>query len=99
MKELVMPNGTVTMIDDEDYEKVIGIKWAHNAKTNYIQGTKYLGKINGRYKQQTIYLHVFLMGSPEGKHVDHIDGNKLNNRKENLRVCSRLENNRNKSVS
>ena len=41
------------------------------------------------------YLHRILMNAQPGMDVDHINGNKLDNRKENLRVCTRSQNLRN----
>ena len=38
------------------------------------------------------YLHRFVLKAKKGENVDHINGNKLDNRKENLRKCTRSQN-------
>lgn len=45
----------------------------------------------------TVYLHRVLMGEPDGLTVDHINHDTLNNRRENLRVCTHQENNQNRN--
>lgn len=82
--KLIMSNGEC-LIDKEDYEVVSQFKW-------YIASHGYV-----RRSSDKIYLHRFLMGSPEKLTVDHINRNKLDNRKSNLRICTQKENNRNRS--
>lgn len=40
-------------------------------------------------------LHRFIMNAPKGVDIDHIDHNTEDNRKQNLRICSTVENSRN----
>lgn len=73
------------LLDDEDYEVVAQHAWWCNIH----------GYIVGRLDGKELYLHRFLMGFPPQKVVDHINGNKLDNRRCNLRLCERKENCRN----
>ena len=57
-----------------------------------------------RYKSSRIYFHVgsssvgmlhrYIVNAPKGKYVDHIDGDTLNNKRDNLNLCTVIENNR-----
>jgi len=70
------------IVDTEDLPKVHGVLWSSNK--GYVYNKK-----KGR-------LHKILMPtSGKGEYVDHVDGNRQNNRKDNLRVCSHIENSRN----
>jgi hypothetical protein len=50
-------------------------------------------------QQKMRYLHRILTDAPRGKDVDHINGDGLDNRRENLRVCTRSQNNANRHRS
>lgn len=79
------------LIDDEDYQII---------KEHKIGFEKCANKIYARFsKNKTDYrLHRFLANPPDGYCVDHINGNTLDNRRSNLRICTKSENNFNKSI-
>jgi hypothetical protein len=47
--------------------------------------------------KRRVHMHRFLMGEPKGKIVDHINKNRLDNRRENLRITDRVGNSQNKT--
>lgn len=75
-------------IDKEDYELASQYIWRISKKRNKF----YL--ISGSYSKGTqLYLHHLLIGKPkDGYEVDHIDGNSLNNHRNNLRFLSKSNN-------
>jgi len=83
--------GYDVLIDDEDFEKAQYIKW-HRINKN---GSPYFSKSfrSKDNKYHSILLHRLIINAPHGKHVDHINGDTLDNRKSNLRICSRTDNN------
>ncbi len=70
------------MIDENDYEKVSGHKW-------YFAGGGYACTTKG------VKMHRVIMDAPKGYVVDHINGNKLDNRRSNLRIVKHSTNIRN----
>jgi hypothetical protein len=75
----------VAIVDDEDYDKVMSAiskraKW-------YYHLNKYA--VNGDRRKS---IHRVVMDAPKGMDVDHVNGNGLDNRKENLRICTRSQN-------
>lgn len=80
------------LFDLEDIEKVSTYKWASHTKNKYVYGSPNISK--GHIK--VIALHRLIMNPPQEMQIDHINGDKLDNRKCNLRICTTLQNNHNK---
>lgn len=81
----------VCLIDDEDAPLVNQYRW-YVTKQGYVT-TVLVTSGKGR---QGIKLHRLLMNAPKGVMVDHINRNKLDNRRSNLRLCVRAQNQANR---
>ncbi len=84
----------VTLIDAEDFERAGHINW-YKDTNGYVCKNKYIG--NGKWKG--LKLHRMIIEAKDGEIVDHINRNRLDNRKENLRIVSHLENAQNASLA
>lgn len=90
--EITVQSGKFT-IDADDISKIVGYNWRvfKIGNTHYVKAFEYsAGK-----PRNTYYIHRIIMGlgkEKDGIVVDHIDGNGLNNSKENLRTLDRGQN-------
>lgn len=94
-----------TVLDARDVQKVASYSWSLRTQfykygkplkspTVYISGSR----PDGRGGQRCIYLHRLLMAPPKGLVVDHINGDGMDNRRENLRVVTRAQNAQNRKT-
>lgn len=94
MKEIELTRGFKAIVDDDDFEKLSKFKWHVfvSKNTNYAQrkSPQYKGK------RGTIRMHRVILGVSDGRIIDHINRNGLDNRKCNLRVVTASQNNMNK---
>lgn len=101
MKTIKLTKGYETIVDDEDYEFLTQWKWHAKVigRTVYARRSVTLStkNINGRFIHSNIYMHRLINQTPANLITDHKDGNGLNNRKENIRSATILQNNRNKA--
>lgn len=93
MWKIPLTKGKEAIVDEDDFKKFGLLNWHVNSGKNLYAATSYRDK-NG--KQKKLSLHRAIMGSPKGLVVDHINGDTLDNRKSNLRVCTIKENSRNR---
>ena len=95
MKKIKLTQDQWALVDDEDYEMLTEHKWyANRDKDKFYVMRNSPTDSNG--KQKTIFMHREITNAPKGKVVDHINGNPLDNRRENLRVCTNQENTMNR---
>lgn len=96
MKKIPLTMGKYALVDDEDYEELSKYKW-HYHDAGYATRSIYLGKRDGKYKYKKIFMHRQILNNP--KQTDHANGDGLDNRRSNLRVCDYTDNMRNRRKS
>lgn len=90
MKVITLTRGAQAIVDDEDFEELSKYKWNFNGRYATRQ-SKMKGSEDG--KQHPILMHRQIMCAPKGITVDHINCNKLDNRKCNLRFATMRQQN------
>jgi hypothetical protein len=88
MKYIQLTKNARAIVDDDDYLEVAQHKWMLSSR-GYAVRSDYIGKIDGKYTDKTVCMHRQILGAPDGLDVDHKNGDKLDNRRENIRVCTR----------
>lgn len=99
MIEIELTKGYKAIIDEDDYDRVKDYHWfadiIKGKGRTYIYAAVYIQKSHIR---NGIYLHRFLINAKKGEFVDHKNGNTLDCRKSNLRLCSVKQNNQNQRI-
>ena len=82
----------VALIDDADLPLVRGYRW-------YLRKDKWnayaYGYLRGRPQ---IFMHRLLLAAPRGMPVDHKNGDGLDNRRKNIRICTHSQNSLNRKA-
>jgi hypothetical protein len=85
IRYIPLTQGKFAIIDTNDYKRLSKHKWCAFKSHNNFYAMR-------RKNNKGIMMHRFIMNAPKGMDVDHIDGNGLNNRKSNLRICTHAQN-------
>ncbi len=98
-KLMPLSQNKFAIVDAEDYNRLNKYKWclSKTTHTNYALTRVKAKRVKGkRAKRKAMLMHRFILNAPRHLVVDHINHNGLDNRKKNLRLCTRAENNRNR---
>jgi hypothetical protein len=91
MKEIVLKRGEITLVDDEDFDRLSEFRWTKS----------YRGYVHRYIKTGVsilIHREVLGMSREDARLVDHINGNRLDNRRANLRACTTAQNCLNRAI-
>ena len=90
-KQISLTRGYVALVDDNDYAWLSQNKWL-------VVGPGYAGRFDRTgSKPKLIYMHRAILDAQSKQRVDHINANKLDNRRENLRIVTNRQNHQNRT--
>jgi hypothetical protein len=94
MKTIPLTKGKAAIVDDDLFASLSKHKWHYGAKGYAVRAFR---KPDGR--KSLLGMHRVVCPAPDGLEVDHINGDALDNRASNLRLCTKKENKRNRKNS
>lgn len=94
MKKIKLTKNKYALVDDDDYDFINSFKWFFISSGYAARNTNSSDDTN----KKTIMMHRVIMNTPDNLEPDHIDRNKLNNQKSNLRNVTRSKNSQNHSI-
>jgi len=90
-----LSNGGRAIVDPENHEELAQFSWSRSSK-GYAYRQGWSGPQDDSNNHWTIWMHRVVNQTPEGLFTDHINGNKLDNRKCNLRTVDKSRNSTNR---
>jgi hypothetical protein len=91
VKTIPLTHGKVAMVDDQDYEILSKWKW-YVTWNGYAARSQHRKRGKNKYSCKKVWMHREINKTPNGFITDHVNRNKLDNRRCNLRTASKSEN-------
>ena len=85
MKKIKLTKGKYALVDDKDFNWLSQRRWHYS-----------VGYAMRRDKNIILLMHRIILNTPKGLETDHLNENRLDNRRKNLRICTKSQNIMNK---
>lgn len=90
MKRVSLSGGKFAIVSDCDFPKVNRYKWSADRNGYAVR------MVQDGSRRRKVLMHRFILDAPAGAEVDHANGDKLDNRRSNLRLATKSQNNANR---
>lgn len=91
---IIRSDGAEILVDQADYDRLNQYRWFPAGTNNGYAGRS----VTRNGKSRVCYLHRELLAPAPGLVVDHANGDTLDNRRSNLRICTKAQNSANRKV-
>ncbi len=91
VSSIPLTQNAYAIVDTEILRQLILYRWELSEYKKFRYARRHVGS-------KTIYMHRVIMNAPYGMQVDHINGNGLDNRRVNLRICNASQNQQNQRI-
>ncbi len=95
MKKIPLTKGKFAAVDDDDFDFLSQWKWCIDSGGYAVRST-HIGYFDGKKKTKRVWMHRVINKTEDSMDTDHINGDRLDNRKLNLRSASRSQNHMNR---
>lgn len=93
MKHIPLRAGVYALVDDSDYDWLVAMgSWRLNSSGYAVHYTSVQGR------RRTLLMHRLILDAPPDLQVDHINRDRLDNQRANLRFATRSQNQANKDI-
>lgn len=89
--DIQLSTGETVLVSPEDHRFLTQFNWYRSKSP---RSTYAVTSVGGK----TVYMHRLIMAAPQGLEVDHVNNDGLDNRRENLRLCTSAENKANMRI-
>ena len=93
-KIIPLSRGLETIVDENMFEELSKHKWHIHDSRGKLYAYGYI-----RHLRRHVKMHRMIINAPSDKDVDHINGDTLDNRKSNLRLCNQSQNQANRKMN
>lgn len=91
MKCIELTKGRVAIVDDSDFEYLAQYRWRLN-QHGYAVRSQLVYRLDGKKSCRMVFMHRTILNPPPGFFTDHINNQRLDNRRCNLRVATKSQN-------